>query len=298
MTPPLAAPVADAVATPYQLDPECLPNHDLIITEDDTPVDNLFSERQAKLLSEAIYSSWAGPGDGRPFVAMTNVGLFRASKQPPVVPDFLLSLDVAHPDDPWPKENRSYFVWIYGKFPDLVIEIVSNTEGGEATSKRKLYGEMRIPIYVIFDPLNQLGGGVLQVLNLVHNKYEPVLASWLPEIGLGLLLWEGSYAGLHGEWLRWCDQSGEILPTGDERAVQEQHRADDADQRAADEKQSAIRALQRADQEQQRADDEQQRADDEQRRADGEQRRAESAEQREAKLLAKLRVLGVDPDAD
>lgn len=305
MTPPLAPPVPDVVAPYAGLPPECLPNYDLIITEDDTPVDNLFSERQAKLLSEAIYSSWAGPGDGRPFVAMTNVGLFRASKQPPVVPDLLLSLDVTLPDDPWPKEGRSYFVWTYGKFPDLVLEIVSNTEGGEATSKRKLYGEMRIPIYVIFDPLNQLGGGVLQVLNLVRNKYEPVLASWLPEIGLGLLLWEGSYAGLHGEWLRWCDESGDILPTGDERAVQEQHRADDAeeraddaDQRADDEKQSAIRALQRADQEQQRADDEQQRADDEQRRADDEQRRADSAEQREAKLLAKLRVLGVDPDAE
>ena len=33
-----------------------------LVTEDDTPVDNLFSERQMALLRETLYTSWAGPG--------------------------------------------------------------------------------------------------------------------------------------------------------------------------------------------------------------------------------------------
>ena len=36
-----------------------------LVTEDDTPVDNMPSEKQQRLLTEPLYSSWAGPGAGR-----------------------------------------------------------------------------------------------------------------------------------------------------------------------------------------------------------------------------------------
>ena len=32
-----------------------------LITEDDTPVDNILSEKQQRLLTEPLYSAWAGP---------------------------------------------------------------------------------------------------------------------------------------------------------------------------------------------------------------------------------------------
>ena len=102
-----------------------------IVTEDDTPVDNLFSERQMRLLAESLYTSWSGPGEGRTFVAMANVGLFFHLREPPLVPDVLVSLDVTLPPEPWEKEHRSYFVWEYGKPPDVVVEIVSNKVGKE-----------------------------------------------------------------------------------------------------------------------------------------------------------------------
>ncbi|MFM9961196.1 MAG: Uma2 family endonuclease [Planctomycetaceae bacterium] len=263
------------VAEPYSLPPECLPNYDLIRTEDDEPVDKLFSERNAKLLTDTLYASWSGPEDGRPFLAMSNVGLFFAAKQPPLVPDFLLSLDVEPPEDVLPKEHRSYFVWNYGKFPDVVIEIVSNTEGSEASGKLRMYAKMGIRCYVIFDPMNLLGGGVLRVLTLQDNKYEPALTNWMPGVELGLTLWDGHYAGIRGNWLRWCDQQGRVLLTGDERAIQEQ---------------------QRADQEQQRANDEQQRADEERQRADQQQLRADAAEEHIRRLTEKLQALGIRAD--
>ena len=236
-----ASPVLTPTATAPPLPLECLPNYDLIVTEDDTPVDNIHSERQAKLLSDSLYSSWTGPGEERPFVAMGNVGLFFAVKQPPLVPDFLLSLDVEMPDDVRPKENRSYFIWNYGKAPDLVAEFVSNTEGGEADIKRRRYALIGISYYVIFDPLNQLRGGVLQVFALRGRVYEPVAANFLPDIGLGLTLWTGLYAGMRGEWLRWCDRSGRLLLTGDENAIQERQRADQEQQRAEEQQQRADR---------------------------------------------------------
>ncbi len=232
-------PPDEAAALPLPV--ECLPNYDLIVTEDDSPLVNLFSERQAKLLSDALYVSWTGPGDERPFLCMGNVGLFYAVKQPPLVPDFLLSLDVETPSDVWPKENRSYFIWNFGKAPDVVVEVVSNTEGGEADSKLKQYAKIGVPYYVIFDPLNQLGSGVLQVLALRMRAYEPIEPSFLPGVGLGLTLWSGHYAGVSGEFLRWCDRSGRLLPTGEESAVQERQRADQEQQRAEDEHRRAER---------------------------------------------------------
>jgi hypothetical protein len=53
--------------------PEIRPPLDDLVTEDDTPVDNMFSEKQQRLLTEPLYSSWDA---GRPFLATANVGLF------------------------------------------------------------------------------------------------------------------------------------------------------------------------------------------------------------------------------
>jgi hypothetical protein len=44
-----------------------MPDIQDLITEDDTPVDNLPSEKQQRLLTEPLYSAWAGPGKGARF---------------------------------------------------------------------------------------------------------------------------------------------------------------------------------------------------------------------------------------
>jgi hypothetical protein len=102
-----------------------------LVTEDDTPADNIASEKHQRLLTEALYSSWDGPGAGRPFLAAANVGVFALARNPAIVPDIFLSLDVEVPHDWWQKAHRSYLLWEFGKPPDVVIEIVSNTEGGK-----------------------------------------------------------------------------------------------------------------------------------------------------------------------
>lgn len=60
-----------------------------IVIEDDTPVDNIQSEKQQRLLVEPLYSSWS---PDEPFIAASNVGLFYALKQTAIVPDAFIEL--------------------------------------------------------------------------------------------------------------------------------------------------------------------------------------------------------------
>ena len=124
------------------------PDESLLVTEDDTPLDGILTEKQERLLTEPAYTSWSGPlpgedGAPRPFAVLANVGLFSTPEEQPVVPDVMLSLDVSIPPELEEKKNRAYFLWRYGKPPEVVIEIVSNKKGGELDARRTRYERMR-----------------------------------------------------------------------------------------------------------------------------------------------------------
>lgn len=209
-----------------------------LVTEDDIPVDNLISEKQQRLLTTCLYSSLSRDV---PFLAAANVGLFYGLKQPPLVPDVLLSLEVSIAEDWSQKQNRSYFVWQIGKPPEVAIEIVSNTVGNELGSKLQDYARARVAYYVVFDPLQFLDEPVLRVYELQGSRYRLLDDYWMEQIELGLTLWEGTFEGKHYTWLRWCDRSNNMLLTGDERAEQERQRAEQERQRAEQEHQRAER---------------------------------------------------------
>lgn len=236
-----------------------------LVTEDDTPVDNWFQDKEMDLLTEALNVSWS---QGRPFVTGADIGVFYAVKEA-IVPDVLLSLGVDYPEDYHEKNRRSYFTWVFGKPPDVVIEIVSNPAGGEDTTKLQTYAQIRVPYYAIHDPFRILSQRPLRIFQLTGASYVEKVDRLFPEFGLGLTLWSGEYAGLAGEWLRWTDANGTLLETGKELA----------------------------DRELARAEREQARAEREQARADREQARANEEAERRALLEKKLRELGVDPDA-
>lgn len=227
------------------------PNLDELVTEDGAPVDNFHHERNMRLLTEPLYASWPGPpGENRTFVACANVGLFYEGKMPPLVPDVMLAIDVPVLG-PETKEGRSYFVWIRGKVPDVVIEIISGIEGSEETTKMATYARWGIPYYVIFDPDRCLHGDSLRIYELAGKTYRRRESDWLDSVGLGLKEWKGTYEGLTGSFLRWCTRDGELIPTGEEAAataraalVAEQHRATFEFQRAEAERERAERALQ------------------------------------------------------
>jgi Uma2 family endonuclease len=245
------ADIADAFPAEYW------PDVSDLVTEDDTPVDNIFSEKQQRLLTEPLYSARSESV----FAALANVGLFYRVHHPPLVPDMLLSLGVEIPEDVWSKSHRAYFVWEFGKPPDVVVEVVSNREGHEMDSKLTDYAAIGVKYYAVFDPERLLGRRLLRLHELHGASYVERAGQWMPDIGLGLCLWQGAYEGLAAQWLRWCREDGAPIETGAELAEQERQRAD--------------RAEQRAEQECQRADQERQRAE---------------------RLERRLKELGIDPD--
>ncbi len=271
-------------------------NLDDLVTEDDEPVDSIFSAKQQRLLIEPLYTSWHPE---RPFLADANVGLFYTPRQPPIVPDAFISLDVQVGKEWWEKRHRSYFFWELKKPPEVTVEVVSNKEGGEDSSKLIDYAGMGILYYVIFDPLQALSQTLLRIYRLSERGYRRTTERWFPEVGIGVQLWEGVYEDLSLVWLRWCDQSGNVLPTGAEQA----ERARQERQRAEQERQRAEQERQRAEQERQRAEQERQRAEQAELAREQERQRAEQAElareqerQRAEQLAAQLRALGIEPD--
>lgn len=194
-----------------------------LVTEDDTPVDNQFSEKQMRLLTESLHASWR---PGFPFVAMANVGVYVALNRPAIVPDVLVTTHVKPLQDLMNKEHRAYFSWMFdGKVPTIVIEIVSNTKGGELDAKLRNYEHMGVTWYAVYDPVQYLKTEPLSVFGLSDGKYRRHGRELLGELGLGLTLWDGEFEGVTCQWLRWCDGNGSLLMTGQERAAAEAQRA-------------------------------------------------------------------------
>ena len=234
---------------------------DHLVTEDELPLDNFFQDKQANLLTEALDASWP---EGRPFLSAADAGIFATNQETAIVPDMLLSIGVQFPENPLQKNHRSYFIWEFGKPPEVVVEIVSNLHGGEDKEKLERYARMKVPYYVIFDPACLLSQRPLRIRQLTGASYVDKVDAFFPEIGLGLCLQSGNYDGMDALWLRWCDANGTVLLTGKELAAKER----------------------------QRADTEAQRADAEAQRADAEAQRANAEQARRLELEARLRQLG------
>ncbi len=197
-----------------------------LVTEDDEPLDNFFQDKQADMLVEALRVSW---DQGRPFVSAADVGIFSTNRAPALVPDVLLATGVEHLEDPHSKEFRSYFIWNFGKPPEVVIEIVSNDKGGEDTTKLAQYATIKVPYYVIYDPEQLLSARPLRIFQLSGATYVDKVDRFFPEVGLGLTVWPGVFDGMNRKWLRWTDSQGQLLALGQEekaRADQQQERAE------------------------------------------------------------------------
>jgi Uma2 family endonuclease len=232
-----------------------------LVTEDDEPVDNLDAEKEQRLLTEPLYTSWtpppdpAKPNEPRRFIAAANVGIFPSVHEPPLVPDMFLSIDVIPPKNWREQTKRSYFFWEFGKPPEVVVEIVSNREGDELTRKLVRYAQIDVTYYVVFDLLRLLSEDEVRVYERGFGRRYRLRGDHdLPDVGLKLTLWRGVFEDQEDTWLRWCNEKGELIPTGQERAVSAEERLRSAEQRAA------------------------------------------TAEERATRLAAKLRELGLDPE--
>jgi len=226
----------------FTLLPHEYPDTSQMILEDGEPLDSFINEKQQRLLTTVFYSG-ADTGINVPFIAAANVGLFPHVRHSGIVPDAFLSLNIAAGEQWLARNVRSYLFWEFGKPPDVVIEVVSPTPGNELGSKLTDYAQLRIPYYVVYDPLKKLGETVLRVFELQGSFYVPKTNPFFPEVNLGLTLWDGSFEKSNLTWLRWCYPDGNVIPTGDELAAQKNAEISLKNTQLAEEKNRTKQAL-------------------------------------------------------
>lgn len=152
----------------------------------------------------------------------------------------------------------SYVIWQEGVNPSVVVELLSPgteeedlgqrlRENDQPPTKWEVYERiLRIPYYVLYSRYDHQ----LRVFRLVAGRYEeaelPQSRIWLPELELGMGLWEGRYQEIQGLWLRWFDALGNWIPTPQELEEQERQRANRESLRAEQERRRAEQERQRA----------------------------------------------------
>lgn len=187
--------------------------------------------------------------------------------------------------------RRSYVIWQEEVSPFVVVELLSpGTENedlgqtvrglGQPPTKWQVYEQiLRVPYYIVFDGATNN----LRAFVLTGDRYEELILAeprvWMPEIQLGLGIWQGTFEGLERSWLRWYDANGSWIPTPTEQQRQQKELA----------QQQAEQARQEA--EQQRQEKEQAQQQTEQQR-----QQKELAQQRAEHLAERLRAMGIDPD--
>ncbi|MCZ8159596.1 MAG: Uma2 family endonuclease [Microcystis sp. LE19-196.1B] len=128
--------------------------------------------------------------------------------------------------------RRSYTPHLEGEIPTIVLEFISETEGGEySINPHYPYGKwyfyeqiLQVPVYGIFQPKT----GELEIYRLNQGRYEQQKPNennryWIAEINLFLGVWQGKKAEVTAYWLRWWDKSGNLLLWGSERVAQTEY---------------------------------------------------------------------------
>jgi Putative restriction endonuclease len=207
---------------------EKLPD-DFILPDD--PVDNINQPALAAALTESLDLSGKLPATA---LATTNYGICATVNGKVVVkaPDWCFVAKISIPRQ---EVTRSYTPQLQGDIPAVVMEFLSETEGGEYSIKptyppgKYFFYEriLQVPNYVIFDPRN----GALEVYRNESGQYILQSANeesryWIPEMNLFLGVWQGTRETRTGAWLRWWNSSGDLLLWGTEQVEQERQRAE------------------------------------------------------------------------
>ncbi|WP_088889113.1 Uma2 family endonuclease [Leptolyngbya ohadii] len=235
-TPPL--PPRETLPTMYDLPSEHL---------EESGLPDEFHDLQPQLLSATLRLRHYAKSD---LFTGTDLNLYYDVRHPQWYkrPDWFLVLGVSRLYDG--KDLRSsYVLWQEGVDPFVVVELLSPgteredlgdraeviaeaqsieavgtiLENGEAKPPRKweVYEQvLRVPYYIVFSRYtNQV-----RFFQLVGGRYQEQAIDlqrprvWIPELELGIGLWNGTFEGVERQWLRWYDDQGNWIPTDTERA--------------------------------------------------------------------------------
>lgn len=212
------------------------PDHLQLPESDGTFVKNFQEHPQSLLLTDSI-KPWLEKRypDGQYCIGQDSGIYWSMHANPPQrgaeAPDWFLVLGV--PPELNGTYRRSYVMWKEVIAPLIALEFVSG-DGSEERDTTPHKGKfwiyeqaIRIPFYGIFEVSKNL----LEMHHLVEGQYEPLPPNErghypIKTLGVEIGLWHGRYINLESPWLRWWDEEGNLLPTGDERAEKEHKRAE------------------------------------------------------------------------
>lgn len=154
----------------------------------------------------------------------------------------------------------SYVTWQEPANPFVIVELLSpgteeedlgikKSAADKPPNKWEVYEKiLRIPYYIVFSRYTN----ELQAFHLVGGHYEPINLTdgriLMPELGLSLGVWQGTFRDIERLWLRWFTLEGEIISAPTEEAVAATERAMIAEQQAIEAKQEAEQAKRKTEQ--------------------------------------------------
>ncbi|MBD2295945.1 Uma2 family endonuclease [Anabaena sphaerica FACHB-251] len=183
---------------------------------DEPPLETELHLEQIILLIKCLKWLWKGRND---FYAAGNLTIYYSPNQKKSEyfrgPDFFVVSGTER------KTRKSWVVWEEdGKYPNLILEILSPTTANtDREFKKELYqNTFRTPDYFWFDPYTLEFAG----FHLLDGEYQPLTANekghlWSHQLGL--------YLGIHDGLLRYFTAEGNLVPTPEESAEQEAHKA-------------------------------------------------------------------------
>jgi Uma2 family endonuclease len=208
---------------------EKLPD-DYVLPND--PVDNINQPSLAAALTESLELAGRLPANA---LVPTNYGICATVNGKMVVkaPDWAYVSAIRVPRN---EVIRSYTPQLQGDSPAIVMEFISDPDGVEYSIKPTyppgkwfFYEQiLRVPNYAIFEPESSMlefyrlnDAGVYRIQEPDQNSRYPIA-----EMNLALGIWQGTRENRTGYWLRWWNESGELLLWGTELVEQERQRAE------------------------------------------------------------------------
>ena len=218
-----------STAPEYQITWEKLPD-DFVL--DNQCLDDINHPLLAAALTESLQIANKLPQNS---LTSTNYGICATVNQKMVVkaPDwaYIPQITVSREEI-----KRSYTPQLQGEIPVIVMEFISDTEGGEYSIKPTyppgkwfFYEQvLEVPNYIIFEP----DSGEIEVYQLDNSKRYNLQKPddnnrfWIAQMKLFLGVYSGTRENRTGYWLRWWDENGNLLLWGLEKANQESQRAE------------------------------------------------------------------------
>lgn len=213
--------VKDLETPPEAPEDVIFPPSDLL--SDEPPLETDLHRLQMTLLIQCLEWVWR---DRNNFYASGNLTIYYSPRQRKSEqfrgPDFFVVLETER------KPRKSWVVWEEdGKYPNVIVEIISpKTAATDRGLKKQIYQDIfRTPDYFWFDPDSlELKG--FQLVGGRYQELQPNTDGWLWSQQLELFL------GIHQSKLRLFTAEGQLIPTPEEAAEQEQQRAQQERQRA------------------------------------------------------------------